>query len=1097
MLRKIAAIAAVATTPAFAQVATDGSAGARVTLTGPRFNISETLGTRVGRNLLHSFSLFNIRAGEQAAFTGFTVTDNIIARITAGSPSTIDGQVRVEMAGANLFLVNPAGLVFGPNASIDVPAAFYASTGQTMRLSDGTVVDMRTASPVSLTAAPPSAFGFESTGAAIALNGAQLRARDGNRIALVGGDVTLSRSSSGRVAVLSAPSGAVDVVATRGAGNVAIGDRLDPSGFAAMGDVTLRDGSTLSASEGTGRLGGGTVYVRGGNVTLDHAQVESRTRFANSRGIDIGATGRLAIDASNVVAVTTGAGNAGYLRLSGQDVAISGGSLVDTSCDPGCTTGRGGDLSITAGNGLTITGNDPNLPTFVVSNSFGGGATGPIFITTGGALTMSGTSFIQGIALDKGDGSSITLRTGSIDLSGGAQVDASTRGTGRGGTITVENRGDIRLSGTREDPTQVDPATGGKLTLPSGFFASAGGSGDAGSIVISTANLSVLSGAEIGSTAQDRSLGQGGSIAVRATGLVRVDGRNEAGKSSAIVANTFSVGNAGAIDISADRIEVSNDGRIQSQTEGRSGVPARGDAGSIKLRARQMTLSSGGQVATSSIGGGASGLGGNGGSIDVGVTDSLTITGVSASGGGVSIGDGGTNSREVPSGIFANTSTTGKAGDITVRAGTVQVLGGGEISSTVLEGADGDGGRIDLGVAGLLRVAGASASGRRASVAANTLGSGNAGEINLQADRIEIAGGGGIEALTARRGDANTIRIRGRDLEISSGGILSTETGGTGKAGLVDIVLTGTLSIIGDDGVFRFSSPGFPDVVVPRTGIFSQTKAEGSGGRIVASARDILVDRGTVLGGTIVPSGSVGSSPGAAGSVELSASGSLNLRQGSIVSTFSQNRGANAGDIAIRVGDTLRLESGARVTTQALRADGGNVTVQVGNVAILDGASITTEVGTGLGAGGNIDFATPTLSMNRSSISANAFGGPGGNIGVGAETLFVSADSKVTASSVLNVDGTITFESPALDPTGELLAPAPVFLDAGAVLAGRCGPRLAGRASSLVVLPRAVEGRYPDELRPILDGRPVGFLTRPAPQACAPEAPATVAQVTR
>ncbi len=160
-------------------------------------------------------------------------------------------------------------------------------------------------------------------------------------------------------------------------------------------------------------------------------------------------------------------------------------------------------------------------------------------------------------------------------------------------------------------------------------------------------------------------------------------------------------------------------------------------------------------------------------------------------------------------------------------------------------------------------------------------------------------------------------------------------------------------------------------------------------------------------------------------------------------------------------------------------------------------SSITTAVGTGLGTGGNVDFRTPTLSMNASSISANAFGGPGGNIGIGATNFFRSANSTVTASSVLSVDGTITFESPALDPTGELLAPAPGFLDAGAVLAGRCGPRLAGRASSLVVLPRAAEGRSPDELRPVLDGRSLGFITRPAPQACAPEAPATIAQVTR
>jgi len=154
---------------------------------------------------------------------------------------------------------------------------------------------------------------------------------------------------------------------------------------------------------------------------------------------------------------------------------------------------------------------------------------------------------------------------------------------------------------------------------------------------------------------------------------------------------------------------------------------------------------------------------------------------------------------------------------------------------------------------------------------------------------------------------------------------------------------------------------------------------------------------------------------------------------------------------------------------------------------MLDGGRIETAVGTGHGAGGNITLAVPTLVLRNAVISANAFGGPGGNIRIGTQSLIRSADSAVTASSKLGVDGTITLDSPALDPTGELLAPAPTYLDAGAVLAGRCGPRLAGRASSLVVVPRGDSTSYPDELRPILDGFAAGFLTLTPPQTLACE----------
>jgi large exoprotein involved in heme utilization and adhesion len=155
----------------------------------------------------------------------------------------------------------------------------------------------------------------------------------------------------------------------------------------------------------------------------------------------------------------------------------------------------------------------------------------------------------------------------------------------------------------------------------------------------------------------------------------------------------------------------------------------------------------------------------------------------------------------------------------------------------------------------------------------------------------------------------------------------------------------------------------------------------------------------------------------------------------------------------------------------------------------MDYGTIATAVGRGQGAGGNVTLSIPLLVLRASTISANAFGGPGGNIRIGTQTFFKSADSSVTASSQLGIDGTITLDSPALDPTGELLAPVPVFLDAGAVLAGRCGARLAGRASSLVVAPRGDSASYPDELRPVLDGFAAGFMTIPAPRALACERP--------
>ena len=648
---KIAAFAA-AWLPAMAaaQVVTDGSVGARAALPGPNYAIADFLGRRVGPNLLHSFSAFDLRAGESAVFSGPASILNIVARITGGAPSTIDGAIRVTAPDASLFLVNPAGLVFGPGATVDVPGSFHAGTAHTLRLADGTLIDLRAASPVTLTAAPPAAFGFESAGAALAMRGAQLRVREGRAIGLVAGDVALDATASGRIASLTAPSGSIGIVATRGAGSVAIdGAGLAPTGFAAMGDLAIRGGSAVLANEGAARAGGGSIVLRGGDVTLDHAAMEARTRFGAGRFIDIGATGRLAVDASSVLAITTGSGNAGSLRLEGRDIVVSGGSLVDTSCDPGCTTGRGGALALVARDGITITGDDPLHPTFVVSNSFGGGGTGPIAITAGGALAMRGAAFVQGNTRVGGAGSSITLRTGSIDLSGGAQVDATTRTAGRGGDVVVENAGELRIGGTRSDPLQ------GGATLPSGIFANAGGSGNAGAIVISTATLRVLDGGEVSSTAITGSTGDGGRIAIRATGLVQVAGADAGGKPSGIVANTFASGDAGAIAIEADRVEVARGGRLETQTQRGTLFGESGDAGTLTIRARELSVESGGQVGSSTFGSGRGGL------VDIALSGSLLVSGAP--------------SGADDTGIYSQTYGSGAGGEVRVSAPGIVIDG--------------------------------------------------------------------------------------------------------------------------------------------------------------------------------------------------------------------------------------------------------------------------------------------------------------------------------------------------------------------------------------------------------------------------------------
>ena len=120
-----------------AQITLDGSLGPRGALRGPNYTISDGMGQIRGPNLFHSFGQFNLSKGESATFTGPNTIANILSRVTGGSPSSIDGTIRSQIPGANLFLLNPSGVIFGPNASLDVSGSFHVSTANVLRFSDG------------------------------------------------------------------------------------------------------------------------------------------------------------------------------------------------------------------------------------------------------------------------------------------------------------------------------------------------------------------------------------------------------------------------------------------------------------------------------------------------------------------------------------------------------------------------------------------------------------------------------------------------------------------------------------------------------------------------------------------------------------------------------------------------------------------------------------------------------------------------------------------------------------------------------------------------------------------------------------------------
>src|ERR671910_1402681 len=186
--------------PAQAQIVTDGSVGPKVSLSGGQIEIGADLGSRRGDNLFHSFEKFGIATGQTAIFTGPGDIKNVISRVTGGEVSNIDGKLASTVGQADLYFLNPAGVMFGPNAQLDVPGSLHVSTAHELRFADGARFSALDKTGSGLTVAPPEAFGFlDRPPGHITVDQSQLQLTPGKAFSLVGGNIDIAGGSSGSI----------------------------------------------------------------------------------------------------------------------------------------------------------------------------------------------------------------------------------------------------------------------------------------------------------------------------------------------------------------------------------------------------------------------------------------------------------------------------------------------------------------------------------------------------------------------------------------------------------------------------------------------------------------------------------------------------------------------------------------------------------------------------------------------------------------------------------------------------------------------------------------------------------------------------------
>jgi filamentous hemagglutinin family protein len=631
-----------------AQITLDGSLGPHGPLPSPNYLIGAELGQTRGGNLFHSFGQFNVRTGESATFTGPATIANIVGRVTGGQPSAIDGLLRSEIAGAHLFLLNPNGIMVGPHASLDVQGSLHVSTADYLRFADGATFFATLGQESVLTVAAPTAFGFLGNHpAAIAIQSSEevgstsLVVRPRETLSVVGGDITLTGRGSFSTLRLIAGLGRLQLASVASPGEVVfrrldLAPDLQVDSFTRLGRIEVSRGVALvaggSASDGSG---GGIVVIRSGRLLVDQSVIASNYQSTaiqeSGLGVDLrvaedivirngsniqmqrGAPGRarvlqitagsVHVDASEIgSAALPGGGNAGDFLMNVGTLRLTGGARIasDTS-----VPGQGGEITIVANDLIAIAGRGRVGPSGVFSNASGSGDGGRIIISTP-TLTMD-DGLLQTLTMTGSSGNAgiIDVRAGRLTLTGGAQIDSSTQGPGRGGDVSVVATEATSITGVSSALRSNTLSSGDAgrvfvstplLTMDARGIIQAStllGSGNAGSIDVRAGRLTLTGGALISSSTYG--MGRGGDVTVEATDVQLTVG--------GISAFSGGTGNAGNLRLTARNTFQSDRSLITADAAQASG-------GNIELKAGSMVRLRDSWF-TTSVGGGPTTVGGN------------------------------------------------------------------------------------------------------------------------------------------------------------------------------------------------------------------------------------------------------------------------------------------------------------------------------------------------------------------------------------------------------------------------------------------------------------------------------------------------------
>lgn len=746
--------------------------------------------------------------GSVVTFDHDPTLDNILARVANGPLSMIEGTIRTDITSdTNLFLMNPQGIIFGPNGNLNLGGSFVATTADAIQFGDQGSFSTNdiTSDLVRLTVDPSAllfsqsapqpiinqsgAFNFTPTSFTVGLS-----VQEGNSLLLVGGDVIIKRSpTSFRLGSITAPSSRVELGGVDGAATVGLdidGGNISLSypDNVPLADVIL-DGASLNISNDLTSVErpAGSLVIRANSIAfINKSSIDSTTSGPDNAGnILLYADESITLDDSVVGVTTSGSGNGGSLIVLTDTLSLENGATFSVRTN---RAGNAGEISLTANN-ISLSNSSRIIAEADGTATVPAGSAGKIEIQTR-TLSLLNNSRIStetfDEAIDAEAAGVINIDAQEfISANDGSSITSTTKGQRNASNIiintpelTVQNLASISAVGsltnagitTEGDAGSIVINGANQVTLSNGSITTETNTlGRGGNITVNTDQLTADSGARITATATATadSSTQGGSVTLNTNQI------NISGETTGILAETQGPANAGLITLGPNGNGETLIVNFQEGADISAATSSSGAGGQVLIDAETVTLSGDGSLSTRSTESGPAG-------------DITLLTN-----GRLNVQDGAT--------VEVSAIGTGDSGMLDVVAETV-VLDNGQLLASVEAG---EGGNIGLDLEDALVLRGDSL------ISAEAFNNADGGNVDITAPFIialfaEGPDGNDIQA-SAINGDGGRITIQANTLfnieeNRADRGNMTNDIDASSEAGIDGEVIIQTLEIDPNEG---------------------------------------------------------------------------------------------------------------------------------------------------------------------------------------------------------------------------------------------------------------------------------------------------------